>query len=125
MGIPRKYPLKIVTRDPATDNRDPMTTARDPVIAQVTEERERVVQQRSLRRYIPASMPTLCPDCGGNTRMANGRHVDPVRSTVLEYRTCAHCGAKLAAGRGMTEREKGELCKHVEAVKEYENALKP
>lgn len=101
--------------------RDPVVTARDPVIRK---ESEQVIQRRKLRRYIPASMPTVCPDCGGNTRMSNGRHVDPVRATVLEYRTCAQCGAKLAAGRDMTDREKVELCGRVEAVKEYEDTIK-
>jgi hypothetical protein len=89
----------IQTRDPQPENRDP---------------------QRKPRRYIPASMPTVCPDCGHNTRMDDGRHTDPVRRTVLEYRTCAHCNARLAAGRPMTLSEVGKLCSRAEAVAEYE-----
>ena len=52
--------------------------------------------------------------------MDDGRHVDPVRQRILEYRTCAHCGAKLAAGRAMTPREAEMLCTRAEAVAEYE-----
>ena len=101
--------------------RDPQTVARDPVIV---EETARVVAQRmARRRYIAASMPTVCPECGGNTRMADGRHVDPVRKVILEYRTCAHCGVKLAAGRRMTAFEAAKLCTHAEAVAEYEHEL--
>lgn len=119
MGRPRKYPLPV-----ETDVRDPQTTVRDPVIATIDSERERVIKERRHRRYISASMPTVCPDCGGNTRQDDGRHVDPVRFTILEYRTCAHCGAKLAAGRDMTEHEKKSLCTRLEAVKEYEESIK-
>lgn len=108
MGRPRKNP--IVTRDPQPTNRDPVVE-------------ERPCQQRKNRRYIPASMPTLCPECGHNTRMDDGRHVDPVRCTILEYRTCSGCGAKLAAGRPMTDCEKRHLCSRVEAVKEYESEI--
>ena len=97
--------------------RDPGTVNRDPVIVMET---ERVVAQRKARRYIAASMPTVCPDCGGNTRMADGRHTDPVRRVILEYRTCAHCGARLAAGRAMTPFEAARYCGHAEAVAEYE-----
>lgn len=111
MGRPRKETYT---------TRDPQVTVRDPVIET---ERQRVVQQRQARRYIPASMPTVC-FCGGNTRMANGRHIDEVRRTILEYRTCSRCGAKLAAGRTMTEREQELLCGHAEAVKDYEDTIK-
>jgi len=52
--------------------------------------------------------------------MDDGRHVDPVRQRILEYRTCARCGAKLAAGRAMTQREVEALCTRAEAVAEYE-----
>jgi len=55
--------------------------------------------------------------------MDDGRHVDPVRGRILEYRTCAHCGALLAAGREMTEREKALLCTRKEAVEEYEKTI--
>jgi len=88
--------------------REPEVTVRDPVMP------------RKPRRYIPASMPCVCPDCGHGTRMDDGRHVDPVRQRILEYRTCAHCGAKLAAGRAMTPREAEMLCTRAEAVAEYE-----
>jgi hypothetical protein len=52
--------------------------------------------------------------------MDDGRHVDPVRRRILEYRTCVGCNAKLAAGRLMTPVEVVKLCTRVEAVKEYE-----
>ena len=93
------------TRDPEVTNRDPIPAQRKP---------------QKPRRYIPASGPTVCPDCGNNTRMDDGRHVDPVRRRILEYRTCVGCNAKLAAGRLMTPVEVVKLCTRVEAVKEYE-----
>jgi DNA-directed RNA polymerase subunit RPC12/RpoP len=93
----------IETRDPEPQTRDPQT--------------------RKPRRYIPASMPVVCPDCGHSTRMENGRHVDPVRRRVLEYRTCAHCGSKLAAGRDMTAKEAEILCTHADSVADYESSL--
>lgn len=118
MGRPRKYPLE-------TNTRDPQTSIRDPVIRQTPiEEPSTTATSRRPRRYIPASAPVVCPDCHGNTRMDDGRHVDPVRGRILEYRTCAHCGAKLAAGREMTEREKVLLCTRKEAVEEYESIVK-
>lgn len=93
--------------------RDPEPVARDP---------EPV--ERKPRRYIPASMPVVCPECGGPTRMADGRHVDPVRKTVLEYRTCARCGEKLAAGRPMVAHEEAQHCRGFEgAVKEYQESV--
>ena len=98
--------------------RDPRVTARDP-----EPEPQPEPQQRKPRHYIAASVPTVCPDCGHNTRMDNGRHIDPVRKTILEYRTCAHCGKKLAAGRHMTTIEEHALCSRVEAVREYEASL--
>jgi len=56
--------------------------------------------------------------------MEDGRHVDPVRRTVLEYRTCAHCGEKLAAGRPMVAHEVAEYCRGFEAaVAEYQQAV--
>lgn len=85
--------------------REPEVATRDP---------------RRPRRYIPANMPTVCPECGHSTRMDDGRHVDPVRRRILEYRTCAKCGAKLAAGRPMTAREVEMLCSRAQAVEEYE-----
>lgn len=112
MGRPRKYPLETNTRDPQTSNRDPV----------ITEAQTAAIHKP--RRYIPASAPVVCPVCKGNTRMDDGRHVDPVRGRILEYRTCAHCGAKLAAGREMTEREKALLCTRKEAVEEYESIVK-
>lgn len=81
-------------------------------------------QERKPRRYIPASAPTVCPDCGHSTRMSGGRHTDPVRKTILEYRTCSKCGELLAAGRPMTKREAESLCSRAEAVKEYEETVK-
>ena len=99
-GRPRKETaIEIQTREPEVTTRDP---------------------QRKPRRYIPANMPTVCPDCGHNTRMDDGRHIDPVRHTVLEYRTCAHCNARLAAGRPMTLSEVAKLCTRADAVAEYE-----
>lgn len=95
----------VSVRDPKPVNRDPVT-----------------VRDWKPRRYIQAPMPVACPDCGGGTRMADGRHIDVVRRKILEYRTCAKCGAKLAAGRDMTEQEKSELCKFEEAVREYEQS---
>jgi hypothetical protein len=52
--------------------------------------------------------------------MDDGRHIDPVRRKILEYRTCAWCNAKLAAGRDMTPVEVARLCDRAEAVAEYE-----
>ena len=91
-----------MTRDPVAVNRDPVVATRKP------------------RRYIPAPQPLVCPDCGHSTRMDDGRHVDPVRRKILEYRTCAWCGVKLAAGRDMTAVEVELLCDRSEAVAEYE-----
>ena len=79
-------------------------------------------KERKPRCYIPASMPTICPKCGHSTRMADGRHVDPVRKKILEYRTCSKCGKKLAAGRDMTASEVESLCSRAEAVQEYEKS---
>jgi ribosomal protein S27AE len=105
-GRPRTQAVtEIHTRDPQPVTRDPQPAQRLP------------------RRYIPANMPTLCPECGHSTRMADGRHIDPVRKTILEYRTCAHCGEKLAAGRDMTDVEADRYCQRVEAVAEYEQAV--
>ena len=95
--------------------RDPKPKQRDPAI-------EQPKSTRKPRRYIPANTPTVCPDCGHNTRMDDGRHIDPVRQRILEYRTCAGCNAKLAAGRNMTEVEAIRLCSRAEAVAEYESA---
>lgn len=53
--------------------------------------------------------------------MSDGRHVDPVRGTILEYRTCIKCKAELAATREMTLSEKQKLCTRAEAVREYEH----
>lgn len=89
--------------------REPEVAVRDPVMP------------RKPRRYIPAAMPCVCPDCGHGTRTDSGRYIDPVRQRILEYRTCAHCGAKLAAGRCMTPVEVETLCTRAEAVKEYED----
>jgi hypothetical protein len=89
--------------------RDPSPVVRDPVVT-----------QRKPRRYIPAAMPTVCPTCGHSTRMDDGRHVDPVRRNILEYRTCTWCGEKLAAGRPMTAIEEKTLCTRADAVAEYE-----
>jgi hypothetical protein len=122
MGRPRKNP-NVAGRQSFTTC-DPQPSNRDPALAVVQSEDVRVCQQRKRRRYIPANMPTVCPTCGGNTRMANGRHVDQIRCTILEYRTCANCGANLAAGRPMTEYEKQELCVRVDAVREYEETLR-
>lgn len=95
------------TRDPEPTTRDPEPVTRQP------------------RRYIPAAAPVVCPECGGPTRMADGRHVDPVRKTILEYRTCAHCGEKLAAGRDMVAHEVALHCRGFEgAVREYQNSMK-
>lgn len=96
---------KIATRTPEVATRDP----------------ERVEKQtRMPRHYIQASMPVVCPDCGHSTRMANGRHIDPVNRHILEYRTCCHCDKKLAAGRMMTAREAERFCEYADAVAEYD-----
>ena len=102
--------------------RVPAVKTRDPKPAKETTD-DKPKQQRNPRRYIAASAPCVCPDCGHNTRMDDGRHIDPVRQTILEYRTCKKCGAKLAAGRDMTEREKEKYCSRAQAVKEYEDTL--
>jgi len=101
------------TRDPKTVTREPEHTEREP---------EPVT--RKPRRYIPASMPTVCPVCGHSTRMDDGRHVDPVRKTILEYRTCSKCNELLAAGRPMTPQETEMLCSRAQAVAEYEDTVK-
>lgn len=98
---------------PRIKTREPGVTTRDPVI-------ERRPDAYKPRHYIPASMPTVCPDCGHSTRMADGRHIDPVHKHVLEYRTCKKCGKKLAAGRMMTPREAEHYCGYADAVSEYE-----
>jgi hypothetical protein len=94
--------------------RDPQPATRDP-------HPEQAQAPRKPRHYIPANMPTVCPKCGHGTRMDDGRHIDPVRRRVLEYRTCAWCGAKLAAGRDMTKDEEKKYCTRAEAVREYES----
>jgi hypothetical protein len=101
--------MRIRTRDPIAATRDPEMEQPEP---------------RKPRHYIPASMPTVCPDCGANTRMSDGRHVDPVRQTILEYRTCIRCKKKLAAGRKMSRYEVETLCTMAEAVREYENDVR-
>lgn len=116
----RKYVRKIQT----VQTRDPMPVNRDPQIEMPIEGVDVppvASHEQKPRRYIAASMPTVCPDCGHNTRMDDGRHVDPVRQRILEYRTCVKCGAALAAGRPMTEREAEKLCSRAQAIKEYED----
>ena len=102
--------------------RDPKPTNRTPKIEQAEAVQDEP-KQRSPRRYIAANMPTVCPDCGHATRMSDGRHVDPVRKTILEYRTCKHCGELLAAGRPMTGREVERLCGFAGPVSDYEQTL--
>lgn len=110
----------ITTRDPVPVNRDPQPSLLSD-IAPIPPVASHTIKPR---RYIAASMPCVCPTCGHNTRMADGRHVDPVRARILEYRTCIGCGALLAAGRPMTEMEKSRLCIRAEAVAEYEETVK-
>jgi ribosomal protein S27E len=99
-------------------------TSRKPASTQV-QARDPKPKTRDPRRYIPASMPTVCPDCGHNTRMFDGRHIDPVAQTVLEYRTCIKCGAKLCAGRDMTKTEIEKHCTGFEqGVKQYQETAK-
>ena len=81
-------------------------------------------QQRKPRRYIAASMPTVCPACGHNVRQSDGRHLDPVRRTVLQYVTCCKCQLKLAAGRPMTLSETMKYCEMTPAILEYEQSLR-
>jgi len=102
--------------------RQPKVKTRQPKIKQREDYESTPPQKRKPRRYIPASAPTVCPDCGHNTRMTDGRHVDPVRKTVLEYRDCVKCDAKLAAGRPMTPREEETFCDRAQAVAEYQKA---
>ena len=105
----------------ARKTRTPRVSTRDPKPRQREEPQPK--QTRKPRHFIPASAPTVCPDCGHNTRMDNGRHVDPVRKTILEYRTCVKCEKKLAAGRDMTPREAETLCDRAPAVAEYEETV--
>jgi hypothetical protein len=105
------------TRDPAPKIRDPVPNI--PTLPPCPPPKE-----WKARRYIPASAPCVCPDCGHSTRMDNGRHIDPVRRTILEYRTCSKCGAKLAAGRPMVAHEIESLCGRASAVAEYETTLR-
>lgn len=122
MGRPRKHKPDIEANSrPQITTRDPLPTVRDP--HRGISATETALQTRNPRRYIPANMPTVCPTCKANTRQDDGRHVDPVRQTVLEYRTCIKCGAKLAAGRPMTLSEKERLCSRADAVQEYEKAV--
>ncbi|MBM3887816.1 MAG: hypothetical protein FJ388_01685 [Verrucomicrobia bacterium] len=94
-------------------HRDPEPTIRDPE-----------PEPRKARRYIPASAPTVCPECGASTRMADGRHVDTVHRTILEYRTCMQCGLKVAAGRPMVRNEIEQFCKGFEpAIAEYQDSV--
>ena len=110
------------TRDPEPVTRDPDYGTRNGVPNIPTPPPP---PDRKPRRYIPASMPVVCPECGGPTRMADGRHVDPVRKTVLEYRTCARCGQKLAAGRPMVAHEEAQHCRGFEgAVAEYQESIR-
>lgn len=97
------------------ETRDPEISTRDPEIKK---------RQCIARRYIPASSPVVCPECGGMTRMSDGRHIDPVRKTIVEYRTCARCGIKLAAGRKMVAHEERKHCEFADCVKDYEESLK-
>lgn len=90
--------------------RTPDVQSRDPEPAAAT---------REPRRFITASMPTTCPDCGHHTRMSNGRYIDPANRKILEYRDCVECDAKLAASRDMTAREVERFCTHADAVKQY------
>ncbi len=103
-------------RDPKPKHRDPKPMGTD--MPEIPNPPPKAI--RKPRRYIPASAPTICPDCGHNTRMDDGRHIDPLRKRILEYRTCAHCGALLAAGRSMTPVEIDRLCSRVDAIAEYE-----
>lgn len=113
---------KVKTRQPKVRTRPQARRTRGtvPNIPTLPDPPEK--KKRNPRRYIPASAPTVCPDCGHNTRMTDGRHVDPVRQTILEYRDCVKCSAKLAAGRPMTQREKETLCDRAQAIGEYNDA---
>jgi len=103
--------VAVKTRDPKVQTRN---TTNPPKKA----------KQRKSRSYIAASMPTICPDCGHSTRMADGRHVDPIRETILEYRTCSKCHKLLAAGRPMTECERQAYCSRKDAIQEYEDSIR-
>jgi len=94
--------------------RDPRPTTRDP------KPEQHEAPKMKPRRCIPANMPTICPECGHNTRMNGGRYVDPVHGQIVEYRDCVKCDERLAAPRPMTEREREKHCTHVEAVAEYQ-----
>jgi len=104
----------VCTRDPIIENRDPVPINRDPVIEK---------RPYAPRRCIQASMPTVCPVCGHNTRQDDGRHIDPVRARIVEYRTCVNCKLPLGAVRNMTEREKERLCTRAEVVADYEQIV--
>jgi len=103
--------------------RDPQPTTRDPARTVPDIPSPPPPPQRKPRHYIPASMPTVCPKCGHGTRMDDGRHTDPVRKTILEYRTCANCDHRIAAGRPMTPVEAAQLCSRAAAVAEYEQSV--
>jgi hypothetical protein len=113
-GRPPKQPIDNPRHKPMVCVRDPVVENRDPVIEQPQK------RPYNFRRCIQASMPTVCPSCGHNTRQADGRHVDPVRARIVEYRSCIKCGMKLGAIRNMTEREKELLCGGSEIIKDYE-----
>ncbi len=113
---PKKTAPKKAKPEPVKEitHRDPEPQHRDPAPA----------KPRQPRLYIDASMPTVCPQCKGTTRMDDGRHVDQIRQRVLEYRSCIRCGAKLAAGREMTPDEVVKLCDRREAMAEYEEFIR-
>jgi len=104
----------ITTRDPQPVNRDPQLESDISPIPPVA---SHTLQPRF---YIAASMPTVCPKCGHNTRVDQHRYIDPVRRKVVEYRQCIKCGRKLGCGRAMTKTEEEKYCTHVEAVREYQ-----
>jgi hypothetical protein len=109
------------THTPMVCTRDPMVNNRDPIIQPQAETTAK--RPYHPRRCIQASMPTVCPACGHNTRQDDGRHIDPVRARIVEYRTCIKCKLPLGAVRNMTDREKERLCKNAEVVKEYEESI--
>jgi len=68
-------------------------------------------------------MPTICPECGHNTRKCSGSYKDPVHKQIVEYRDCVKCAERLVTPRQMTAREAEMYCTHAEGVAEYQESI--
>ena len=101
--------MKIMAQKPKTrtatpKSRDPKPTPRTP----------------KYEHFVPASAQCVCPKCGSTVRVAQGRHVDPVREIVLNYCECSKCGNKVVVEVPMNDYQRHEFCTHKDAVAEYQ-----